>query len=177
MAMAEEYEIVDVGEMLPNPEHPCWYVTKRKADGTLHGHVFPKATLEWRAAEYGLDDPAEILDVILHEGHRPRAAGDDRVSLVNPPKQAARAEAEEPVTLWTATSTGEAREAHRATIAAIKTKIRVVDPAGHLAHILSRHGMDPDRIREKAQRVDTTRWIKQHGGLPVQPTTEEATRA
>lgn len=175
--MADEYEIVDVGEMLPNPEHPCWYVTKRKADGTLHGHVFPKATLEWRAAEYGLTDPAEILDVILHEGHRPRRAADDRVSLVNPVKKAAKAADEEPVDLWTAKSTAEAREAHRKTIADIKAKKKVVDPSGCLIHILVRCDLDADRIREKAEKVDVTRWIKQHGGLPVEPIPEEATRA
>lgn len=176
MAMAEEYEIVDVGEMHPDPDHPCFYVTKRKADGALHGHVFPKATLEWRAAEYGLDDPAEILDVILHERHRPRVDHDDRVSLVNPAKKAAKA-ADEPVTLWTATSTAEAREAHRKAIADIKTMTRVIDPSGYLIHILVRCDLNADRIREKAEKVDVTRWRKQHGGLPVEPTPEEATRA
>lgn len=177
MAMAEEYEVVDVGEMLPAPDSPCFYVTRRVPDGTLHTHVFPQAAFEWRAAEYGLDDPAEILDVILHERLRPRKNHDDRVSLATPAKKTAKAEADEPVDLWTAKSTSEARDAHRAAIAAVKSKTRIVDPSGHLAHLVARHGMDGDRIREKAQRVDTTRWIKQHGDLPAKPITEEATRA
>lgn len=176
MIMADEYEITDVGEMLPNPDHPCFYATARMPDGRLHQHVFPISTFEWRAAEYGLDDPAEILDIILHERHRPRINHDDRVSLVNPAKKAAKA-GEEPVTLWTATSTAEAREAHRKAIADIKTKTRIVDPSGYLIHILARHGMDPDRIREKAQKVDVNRWRKQHGGLPVEPVPEEITHA
>ena len=177
MIMADEYEITDVGEMHPTPENPCFYVTMRRPDGLLHQHIFPRSTFEWRAAEYGLDDTTEILDVILHERHRPRAAADDRISLSSPAKAKAAAKADEPVTLWTATSTAEARDAHRAAIATIKTKTKVTDPSGYLIHILARHDMDPDRIREKAQRVDTTRWIKQHGGLPVEPITEEATRA
>lgn len=173
--MTDRYEIVDVGEMLPNPEHPCWYVTMRRPDGQLHQHVFPKATLEWRAAEYGLTDPAEILDVILHEPLRPRAAHDDRMSMTSPVKKTVPGP--EPVTLWTAKSTGEARQAHRQAIAAAKAKAAVVDPSGHLAHIAARHGMTADGIREKTEHVDTTRWLMQYGGLPAEPLTKEATRA
>lgn len=176
MTMADEHEIVDVGEMYPNPETPCWYVTMRMPDGRLHQYIFPKSQLEWRAAEYGLDDPAEILDVILHERHRPRPAADDRVSLINPAKKTAKADSGA-ATLWTARSTGEARSAHRSTIAAVKAKTRIVDPSGHLAHIINGHGMDADRIRAKTERVDTMRWTELYGGLPVEPITEEALSA
>lgn len=172
--MADEYEVIDVGEMHPTPERPCWYVTMRKPDGTLHEHFFPKETLEWRAAEYGLTDPTEILDVILHARLRPRMVRDDHVSLVNPAKGPTAAT---PVTLWTAKSTREARDAHRQAIAVAKETKRVVDPSGHLARILGRHGMTASGVREKRERVDVTRWIKLYGGLPVEPITEEATRA
>lgn len=176
--MAEEYEVVDVGEMLPHPLQPCWYVTTRMPDGRLHQHVFPKSTMDWRAAEYGLTDPAEILDVILHEPHRPRTAHDDRVSLISPTAKAAK-QAEAPVTLWTARSTSEARTAHRKTIAAVKQHRKVVDPAGHLTHILAAHTPDPDFIRRKTQSLDVTRWLMTYGDLPAEPLTplEEAPRA
>jgi hypothetical protein len=175
MIMPNELEIIDVGEMHPNPDTPCWYVTMRRPDKTLHMHIFPKATLEWRAAEYGLTDPAEILDVILHERHRPRAVPDDRVSLTGQDRRTAAAAP--PVSLWTARSTAEAREAHRNAIAAVKATTRVVDPAGHLSHIVNGHGMDPARVRAKAELVDTQRWINLYGGLPVEPLTKEAARA
>lgn len=176
MIMADEYEVTDVGEMLPHPDSPCFYVTMRQPDGLLRQHVFPRSTFEWRAAEYGLTDPTEILDVILHEPHRPRVQSDDRVSLSNPAKKATPAE-DEPVTLWTAKSTSEAREAHRKAIGDIKAKRRVTDPSAHLALIAGLHGMDPARIRAKAERVDTTRWIKQYGDLPAKPIPKEAPRA
>lgn len=173
--MADEYEVIDVGETHPTPERPCWYVTMRKPDGTLHQHFFPKTTLEWRAAEYGLTDPAEILDVILHGRLRPRKTHDGGVSLVSPATNPPAAE--EPVTLWTAKSTSEARDAHRQAIAAVKTERRVVDPSGHLALLAARHGITAAGVREKTEHVDITRWRKLYGGLPVEPITEEATRA
>ncbi len=38
---------------------------------TQSGHCFPKDTLEWRAAEYGIDpaDTATLLDLVLAEPH------------------------------------------------------------------------------------------------------------
>lgn len=174
--MADEYEVIDVGELLPNPEHPCFYVTTRMPDGRLHQHIFPKSTLDWRAAEYGLTDPAEILDAILHEPHRPRADRDDRVSLVSAVEKTTKA-TDKPVTLWTAKSTREARDAHRAAIADAKTAKTVIDPSGHLTHILAGHTPDAEFIRAKTESLDVTRWLKQYGDLPAKPRPKEAPHA
>jgi hypothetical protein len=171
ITMADEHEIIDVGELHPTPNQPCWYVTTRRPDGVLHQLIFPKTTMEWRAAEYGLTDPDEILDIILHEQHRPRETPAPPMSLVNPaPRKAA---AKKPVTLWTAASTSEARAAHRAAIAAVKKTVRVVDPSGHLAHITRRHGMTAAGIRAKAEQADMARWRVLYGDLPVATTTTE----
>lgn len=163
--MAEEHEIIDVGEMHPDPKTPCWYVTTRTPSGEILQHIFPKTTMEWRAAEYGLTDPEEILDIILHEPHQPRAATSQQVSLVHPAPKSAPPE--RPATLWTAESTRAARTAHRTAIAAVKQRLRLVDPAGHLAHIVRGHGMTAAGVRAKAERADTARWQALYGGLPV----------
>lgn len=79
--MAPRYEVRDTQDM-----GRYWQVLYDVTldDGTVtgHGHSIPKETLEWRAAEYGLDPQTEfetILDVVLAE---PYIAADEQVGSV-----------------------------------------------------------------------------------------------
>jgi hypothetical protein len=167
--MPIEYTITDITE---DPARDLWAVIYEDADKNRHTHIFPKETLEWRAAEYGLTDPAEILDVILHEPHTPdpRPRTGMRSLLVAGGPANTRAEAQ-PVTLYTATNTGEARAAHLDRIAAAKaTHVRVINPRSDpLAVIRDRHGITTEGVRIKREFVDTHRWLNLYGGLPVEP--------
>ncbi|MBO0654235.1 hypothetical protein J1792_16080 [Streptomyces triculaminicus] len=164
--MTIKYTVIDVAE---DTQRELWQVTYETADGQRHAHHFPKATLEWRAAEYGLDDPAEILEVILHEPHVPREPAGAPVSLTS---TTARAVAAKPrVTLYTATTTGQARDAHRELISQVKAEhVRIEAPAkgpDPLDVIRARHGITPEGRRAKAMAVDINRWKHLYGGLPV----------
>lgn len=49
-----------------------WHVAVSIVDGdvtTRMLHAFPVDTMEWRAAEYGIDDLATLLDIVLIEPH------------------------------------------------------------------------------------------------------------
>jgi hypothetical protein len=49
-----------------------WHVAVSITDGdttTRLLHAFPVDSMEWRAAEYGIDDPATLLDIVLIEPH------------------------------------------------------------------------------------------------------------
>lgn len=142
----------------------CWQViTRAKGDGGIT-HLFPKATLEWRAAEYGID-PADVdtlLDVVLHE----QLFDDDT---------AAAAESD----LAAAHSTTEARTGHLARIATFKEQYRIVmDAGGPLDVIRARPAISAQGVRDKQELVDIHRWNKLYGGLPVRVSpAEEALRA
>lgn len=149
-----------------------WLVHKVDPDGGGHGHAFPPETLEWRAAEYGLTDVDEILDIILHEPHLPDEPDRDdaaaRAGMVTSTGRAA-----EPITLYNAVSTADARAAHRLRIADAKqTRAHVRPPAkgaDPLDEIRRAHGITPAGVREKAELVDVHRWGLLYGGLPVPP--------
>lgn len=164
--MPIEYTISDVAE---DTERGLWQVTYKSPAGEARHHTFPKTTLEWRAAEYGLDDVDEILDIILHEPYVPTEQPAAPVSLIaaqaKPGTQAAAR-----ITLYTAESTAQARDAHRQLIAEVKAShVRVSPPKGAdpLDHIRRRHGITPDGLRARREQVDTHRWKKLYGGLPV----------
>ncbi|MDQ0758688.1 hypothetical protein [Streptomyces canus] len=180
--MPDEYKIADVlaGEISPGVEG--WLVVTVRPGDVRYQHAIPQVAFEWRAAEYGLTDPAEILDVILHEPYQETAAPALPQSVKAPPVKAvvaAKAQDRHGPTLQQATSTRDAREAHRSRIAAVKTdRVRVTDPDGLLPHVYSNHRMDPDRVRAKREAVDVNRWNRLYGGLPVPVTTYlEAPRA
>ena len=168
--MTMHYNVADVAEY---PGRGLWSVTLEDEKGERRNHIFPKSTLEWRAAEYDIDDPGELLDIILHEGFDSSEEAVLPVSLSSPPRAPA-ADRQARVTLYTSQSTTEAREAHRARIAAIKDDHRIVPPAAGpdpLDVIRAQHGIAPQGLREKRERVDTHRWVKQHGALPIPPET------
>jgi hypothetical protein len=138
---------------------PCWVVTLLKADGNTHDVLMPTVALEWRAAEYGID-PADVdtlLDVILHEPHIPMV--DDGSGLRY---------ADNGPDLLSADSTDDARAAHLARIKASPVRINV-QGAKALDTIRNGHRPDAARIRAMREAVDTNRWVKKHGGLPLPP--------
>ncbi|MDX3230637.1 hypothetical protein [Streptomyces sp. ME19-01-6] len=172
--MPIEYTISDVAE---DAERDLWQVTYQSKAGEARNHLFPKATLEWRAAEYGLDDVDEILDIILHEPYAPAEQPVTPMSLIDAPARTALRPTPR-ITLYTAESTAQARDAHRQLIADVKANhVQIAPPKGAdpLDHIRRRHGITPDGLRAKSEQVDTHRWKTLYGGLPVP--VEEASNA
>lgn len=136
---------------------PCWRIEVRGEDGSQAEYIFPKSTLEWRAAEYGIDpnDVDELLHVILHEPH-----------LTEPEEQGGAIKGGP--TLWRASSTQQAHIAHMQRIKDCPVGIDVTG-SKHLDVIRHKHGIDPARVRELAAHVDTHRWERRYGGLPKPP--------
>jgi len=174
--MPDEYKIVDVlaGEISPGVEG--WLIITQRPGNVRYQHAIPQVAFEWRAAEYGLTDPAEILDVILHEPYQeadvPTLPPSVKARSLKAPA-AAKAQDRHGPTLQQATSTPAARDAHRSRIASVKTdRVRVTDPDRLLPHIHLNHGMDPDRVRAKREAVDIHRWNRLYGGLPVSMTND-----
>jgi hypothetical protein len=179
---ASEYTVQSVGEYWPNPNWPCWHIVMLKPDGTLHDYIFPKATLENLAAEYGIDPAAvdDLLDIALHQPFAPSpdepgsedpagAAGMLSRALVS--RGTARKGDLVPTTLYTAADAGEALAAHRVRIEYGKQhRVRVVPPKGGkkdpLDVIRANHGIDPLRVAAKAQAVHQHRLIVQ-GRAPL----------
>lgn len=152
----------------------CWIVDYLTGTGEKTRHVFPKTTMEWRAAEYGfgVSDVDELLDIVLHEPHIPDIADPDdaaaRIGLVT-----SRARDAEPITLYNAANTDDARAALRARIADAKQSwARVKSTPGKgqtdpLDVIRAAHGITPDSLRAKREAVDIHRWQLRYGTLPV----------
>lgn len=164
--MPIEYTISDVAE---DAERNLWQITYQNKAGEVRNHLFPKATLEWRAAEYGLDDVDEILDIILHEPYAPPEQSAAPLSLLAAPAKTVSRPTPR-ITLYTAESTAQARDAHRQRIADVKTNDARISPpkgADPLDHIRRNHGITPDGLRAKREQVDTHRWKRLYGGLPV----------
>ncbi|MFF4346817.1 hypothetical protein [Streptomyces sp. NPDC001530] len=163
------YTVDWVTERLTNGV-PRWLVHKIDQDGNGSGYVFPKDTLEWRAAEYGLTDVDEILDMILHEPHLPDQPDRDdaaaRVGLVTSASPDA-----EPITLFNAASTADALTSHRLRIDDAKQVRAQVRPPSKgknpLDVIRANHGITASGLRAKRERVDIHRWQLLYGDLPV----------
>lgn len=180
---ASEYTVQSVGEYWPNPNWPCWHVVMVKPDGTLHDHIFPKATLENLAAEYGIDPAAvdDLLDIALHQPFAPspdEPGGEDPAGAAGLLSRAlvSRGTARKgdliPTTLYTAADAGEALAAHRLRIQYAKeNRVRVRPPKGAkdpLDVIRANDGINPDRVAAKAQAIHQRRLIAQgRAPLPV----------
>ncbi|MFI5687909.1 hypothetical protein [Streptomyces sp. NPDC051636] len=150
--MAPRIRIVESVDEQRHGATDCWHVVTRAADGHGLTHVFPKATLEWRAAEYGIDptDVDTLLDVVLHEPFL-----DDEEAAAN---------------LFTAPSTVDARIGHLDRISACKRereRIILDGKNGALDVIRSRPGITAEGLRVKRELVDVYRWNRRYGGLPV----------
>lgn len=146
-----------------------WIVHKVAQDGSGHGHAFPPDTLEWRAAEYGLTDFDEILDIILHEPYLPDEPGKDDAAARAGYVTSTRPDAE-PITLFNAASTADALAAHRLRIADtkqarahVRPPVRGKDPLD----VIRTQQITPDGLRAKREAVDVHRWQLLYGDLPV----------
>ncbi|MFJ4926833.1 hypothetical protein [Streptomyces sp. NPDC088736] len=148
---------------------PCWRFRLQRADGGHHMHTEPKAALDYRAAEYGLDptDVDTLLEVLLHEPHLAMTEETET--------RPARLAGSGP-TLWTAENTEAARAAHLARVRSSPVRI-VVKGTAALDPVRRGHRPDQARIRATREAVDTNRWLHQYGGFPVQPNFEEGPRA
>jgi hypothetical protein len=148
---------------------PCWRFRLQRADGKHHMHTEPQASLDYRAAEYGIDptDVDTLLEVLLHEPHLAMTEETE----TQPSRYAGTGP-----TLWEAENTDTARVAHLARVKNCPVRIDVKGTAA-LDPIRRGHRPDRDRIRAMREAVDTHRWINQYGGFPVQPNFEEGPRA
>ncbi|MFJ8995610.1 hypothetical protein ACIRQH_35045 [Streptomyces sp. NPDC102279] len=181
---ADEYIIQTVSEYWPNPVTPCWAVDMIKPDGTGHRHIFPKVTLEFRAAEYGIDptDVDTLLDIVLHEPYAPHPddplKGEDPAATAGllSPALVSRGTARKgdliPTTLYTAPDVATAREAHLLRVEHGKANnVRVSVGKGKkdpLDVIRRNHGIDPGRVADKVRRIEQRRLIAQ-GRAPQPP--------
>ncbi|WP_406444575.1 hypothetical protein OHB14_36790 [Streptomyces sp. NBC_01613] len=153
--MAPRVRTVESVEERRHGDTDCWHVVTRAADGHGLTHVFPKVTLEWRAAEYGID-PADVdtlLDVVLHE----QLLDEGTAAAIAPD-------------LFEASSTTRARNAHLARLGAHKEKSERIILDGKnkpLDAIRARPGISTDGVRAKRELVDVHRWNRLYGGLPV----------
>jgi hypothetical protein len=133
--------------------------------------VFPKFTLEQRAAEYGFDpaDVETLLDVVLHEQfvHSPggeiedAAAAQGMLSPALVSNGAARRGQMVPTDLFNAPTIKHARDAHLVRVAhAKKTRGRVHPPAkgpDPLDRIRAEHGITRAGVASRARGVDLHR--------------------
>lgn len=150
----------------------------------LISHVFPADTLEWRAAEYGIDpaDRATLLEMVLYEPHLPVAD-----PVAHP--------------LFAAATVAAARNEHLADIAALKgggqargltgrSQQRAVDVTQHpvllesgvedpLAVIRRESPIDPEFIAVKARHVSRQRdaYRAQQAAVPVTPSRDRGSAA
>jgi hypothetical protein len=166
-----DFIVESVDTYFPNPHIECWAVVMTRPDGTRHAYVFPKFTLEQRAAEYGFD-PADIetlLDVVMHEQfvHSPGgeiedpAAAQGMLSPALVSSGMARKGAMVPTDLFNAPTIKHARDAHLARVAhAKKTRGRVHPPSkgpDPLDLIRAEHGVTQTGIAHRARGVDLHR--------------------
>lgn len=149
-----------------------WAIHWIDQDGNGGGLRMHKTLLEWRAAEYGLMDVDDVLDLALHEPHLPDEPDRDdvaaRVGYVTSTSPDA-----EPIILRNAPSTADALAAHRLRIAEAKLVTAHVRPPAKgkdpLDIIRANHGITAAGVREKREAVDIHRWGLIYGRLPVQP--------
>ena len=140
---------------------PCWDVTLKRPDGNRVTHLIPMVSLEIRAAEYGIDpqDVESLMSIILHEPHMPTTV-DDSGSIKYDDGSS---------DLYSAESTNQARQAHLDRIKSAPVQISV---KGHKALdlIKATHKPNLDFVQQQRERVDTRRWVRKYGSLPVQNT-------
>ena len=164
--VADEWTVADVRETVEGDGVPCYRVYLDTPRGT-HLHVFPADTLEWRAAEYGIDpsDVDTLLDIVLHEPHIDEPGNPFAIA-------AGQAVPDDGPTLFTADTVDQAREAHLRRIERVKAdKVRIsIRPparrpdaavaargAGDPLDVIRRRQLDPERVAAKAKLVAAER--------------------
>ncbi|MFD7999946.1 hypothetical protein [Streptomyces mirabilis] len=166
-----DFTVESVDTYFPNPHIECWAVVMTRPDDTRHAYVFPKFTLEQRAAEYGFD-PADIealLDIVLHEQfvHSPggeiedAAAAQGMLSPALVSNGAARKGQMVPTDLFNAPTIKHAREAHLARVehgkrnrGRVRPPTKGPDP---LDQIRAEHGITQGGLAARAREVDLHR--------------------
>lgn len=140
----------------------------------------PSTRISAFMAEYGITDPADALDQVLHAFHVHRY-----LETLDPRDDPAVVQGwvttetpdAEPVHLFNARSTTDAAGAHRARTDATKAAHSVITDPGGLLAPLHAAPVDTALIEMHRQRVDITRWELVYGGLPVDPPPRRAIAA
>jgi hypothetical protein len=166
-----DFTVDSVDTYFPTPYTECWAVVMARPDGSKHVYVFPKFTLEQRAAEYGFD-PADIetlLDIVLHEQfvHSPGgeiedpAAAQGMLSPALVSSGMARKGQLVPTDLFNAPTIKDARDAHLARVEHGKrNRGRVRPPAkgpDPLDQIRAEHGITTAGVAARAREVHLNR--------------------
>lgn len=129
--------------LLDSPTNPRWAIEgmRTEDDGSTmrYRYVFPTDTLEWRAAEYGIDpkDTATLLDIVLAEPH---LTDEDFAPGTH---------------LYEAPDIDTARRAHVARCAAVKWRHRIAsrDASSPCHRIVQESPMDGEVLDLKRQLV------------------------
>jgi hypothetical protein len=176
--MGTEFTILSVGEYTLGNGVDCWELMRVNERGEKWPHLFPKFTLEQRAAEYDLDpaDVTTLLEMVMHEPHIPDptdyrnfdddAAGKKGMTIAS--KRGfgrIRAGARIPIHLHNAPDRATARDAHLARITEAKTRVKFNSGKGKgilskgdttdpLQTIIDNHGVDPERVKARAAYVE-----------------------
>ncbi|NUT50094.1 MAG: hypothetical protein HOV94_22705 [Saccharothrix sp.] len=161
----DEYVVQSAEKTSNRQGQLIWLVSMLKPDGTIHCHAFPPSAVEWRMAEYQLGDVDEALDIVLHEPFAtnpadPLQARDDaavRVGMVV--RAPGRALDYEPITLHSADTIKDARDAHRIRISDAKTRVHVKAPKGKPDPLdaIRQYDVTDEGLRQKAALVDAAR--------------------
>jgi len=130
--------LVDV-ERQSLPGGDVWLVWLDTPAGRLP-HVVPLDILEWRSAEYGIDDPDELIDIVLAEPWI--RDGHDHTH---------------PRSLHNADSIDDARNWHRERVADVKARHRFTGPAAVRQRIRNESPMHPEAIAIKQEWVGEIR--------------------
>lgn len=136
-------DVVDAEIMYRPDGISLWRVTEVHSGDKTFQHFFPSDTMEWRAAEYGLDlnDFETLLDIVLAEPY-----------LDNPPERLGQ-----PAELFSADTVEEARGIYLPRIQAAKNRngLRSRPSSVEDPRRIIREGspMDPEVIAYKAEYV------------------------
>jgi hypothetical protein len=172
----DTYEVTDVTTTRAPSGQEHWQVTcsPSAAGQPVRVHLFPKATLDYRAAEYGIDpaDVGTLLDVVLHEPFIPdptdpaNHAGDAAAKKghqVRARQDAGRVRKGDlvPAWLYNADDIDQARAAHLERIGDVKQRIAAIKPPKNgpdpLDVIRGAYVPDPARIAGHRGHVQATR--------------------
>lgn len=177
MNVKGEFKVTNVETTFSSTGTELWRVTSLKPDGTNHCHVFPKTTMESRAAEYGIDpsDVDTLLDIVLHEPYmvdptNPRYdATDDpaiKAGLMGTAKRfkhnmltgAVVRPGDQIAAHCFNTDETTARQAHLLRVEACKRdRVKIVDPDGKLNAIRSDNRIDAKRVQAYKRQIQAIR--------------------
>jgi hypothetical protein len=159
-----DFEIISVREI--DADRIAVNYTDHGAPARTVEHQLPKARVAAQMGEYGIEDPAEALDLLLHSAHLAEYAQaldprDDPAAVAGwvlgtgPDAQT--------ITTYLAESTRDAGGAYRCRADAVKANhVTITDPGGLLPVIVPADGL----VAHHMALADVTRWETTYGGLP-----------